>query len=141
MCAGRCAANLAHATRLRSLILLHFHVYRGPSALARAATGVRSMNSDLGRTMRSGDVALRLSAVFAVAGFIIMAAGVYEIDRREKSTSETVTANLTGIEQRVGILSEQIRILNDQNTRQISTNERQLHSLDGQIQALELRLN
>ena len=91
--------------------------------------------------MHTGDVALRLSAVFAVAGFITMAAGVYELDRREKSTSETVTANLTGIEQRVGILSEQIRILNDQNTRQISTNERQLHSLDGQIQALESRLN
>ena len=34
--------------------------------------------------MHSGDVALRFSVVFAVAGFIIMAAGVYEIDRREK---------------------------------------------------------
>src|SRR6516165_9306145 len=90
--------------------------------------------------MHTGDVALRLSAVFAVAGFITMAAGVYELDRREKSTSETVTANLNGIEQRVGILSEQIRILND-NTRQNRTNERQLHSLDGQIQALESRLN
>jgi hypothetical protein len=47
--------------------------------------------------MHTGDVALRLSAVFAVAGFITTAAGVYELDRREKSTSETVTANLTGI--------------------------------------------
>ena len=51
--------------------------------------------------MRSGDVALRFSIVFAVAGFITIAAGIYEIDRREKSSSETVTANLTEIEQRV----------------------------------------
>ena len=62
--------------------------------------------------MRSGDVALRFSIVFAVAGFITIAAGIYEIDRREKSSSETVTANLTEIEQRVRILSDQIRILN-----------------------------
>ena len=66
--------------------------------------------------MRSGDVALRFSIVFAVAGFITIAAGIYEIDRREKSSSETVTANLTEIEQRVRILSDQIRILNDQYT-------------------------
>jgi hypothetical protein len=91
--------------------------------------------------MRNGDVALRLSVVFAVAGFIIMAAGIYEIDRREKSSSETVTANLTGIEQRVRLLSEQIRILNDQYTKQINGNERQLHSLDIRSQALESRLN
>ena len=51
--------------------------------------------------MHSGDVALRFSIVFAVAGFITMAAGVYEIDRREKSSAETVTANLTETEQRV----------------------------------------
>src|SRR3984893_18095489 len=71
--------------------------------------------------MRSGDVALRLSAVFAVAGFIIMAAGVYEIDRREKSSSETVTANVREIEQRVRILNEQFRILSDQYATQIAT--------------------
>jgi hypothetical protein len=58
------------------------------------------MNSGLGRAMRSGDVALSLSAVFAVAGFIVMAAGIHEIDRREKSSSETVTTNLTEMEQR-----------------------------------------
>ena len=46
------------------------------------------MNSGLGRAMRSGDVALRLSAVFAMAGL------------REKSSSETVTTNLTEMEQR-----------------------------------------
>ena len=91
--------------------------------------------------MRSGDVALRFSIVFAVAGFITIAAGIYEIDRREKSSSETVTANLTEIEQRVRILSDQIRILNDQYTRQINANERELHALGIQIQALESRLN
>jgi peptidoglycan hydrolase CwlO-like protein len=91
--------------------------------------------------MRSGDVALRFSIVFAVAGFITIAAGIYEIDRREKSSSETVTANLTEIEQRVRILSDQIRILNDQYTRQINANEREIQALGIQIQALESRLN
>jgi hypothetical protein len=85
------------------------------------------MNGDLGQTMRSGDVALRLSGVFAVAGFIVIAAGIYEIDRREKSSSETVTANLIEIEQRVRALSEQARILNDQYAAQINTNERRIH--------------
>src|SRR6202040_3528292 len=143
MRAGWCAAKLAHARRLRSLIFLYFHIYRGPSPLARAAAGVPNslMNGGLGQTMRSGDVALRLSAVFAVAGFIVIAAGIYEIDRREKSSSETVTANVTAIEQRVRILSDQIRILNDQYTRQINANERELHALGIQIQALESRLN
>jgi predicted nucleic acid-binding Zn-ribbon protein len=70
----------------------------------------------------------------------MMAAGVYEIDRREKSSSETVTANLTETEQRVRTLSDQIRILNDQYTRQINA-ERELHALGIQIQALESRLN
>ena len=91
--------------------------------------------------MRNGDVALRFSIVFAVVGFITMAAGIYEIDRREKSSSATVTANLTRIEQRVQILSDQIRILNDQYTTQINRNHRQLQSLDAQVQTLESRLN
>jgi hypothetical protein len=91
--------------------------------------------------MRSGDAALRLSVVFAVAGFITMAAGIYEIDRREKSSSETITMNLAGIEQRVRILSDQIGILGNQYTDQINTNERRLHSLDIQVQALESRLS
>jgi hypothetical protein len=99
------------------------------------------MNSSLGRAMRSGDVALRLSAVFAVAGFIVMAGGIYEIDRRDKSSSETVSANLAEVEQRVRILNEQFRILSEQYATQINTNERRLHSLDIQIQALESRLN
>src|SRR5260370_40361513 len=55
--------------------------------------------------MRSGDVALRLSVVFAVAGSIALVASLYEIDRREKRSSETVTANLTEIEQRPTICS------------------------------------
>jgi uncharacterized protein HemX len=95
----------------------------------------------VGRVMRSGDVALRLSAVFAVAGFIIMAAGVYEIDRREKSSSETVAANVTEIERRVRNLDEQLRILSEQYATQIKANERRLHSLDIQIQTLDSRLN
>ena len=70
-----------------------------------------------------------------------MAAGAYEIDRREKSSSETVTANLTETEQRVRTLSDQIRILNDQYTSQINRNEQQLHSLDSQVQTLDSRLN
>jgi septal ring factor EnvC (AmiA/AmiB activator) len=90
--------------------------------------------------MRSGDVALRLSIVFAVAGSLALAAGLYEIDRREKSSSETVTANLTEIEQRVQVLSNQIRILNDQYTRQLTAGERQVQALSTQIQALESRL-
>jgi hypothetical protein len=90
--------------------------------------------------MYSGDVALRFSAVFAVAGFIVIVAGIYEIDRREKSSSETVTTNLTAIEQRLLIHSDQIRIMNDQYSRQINTNERQIQSLHLQIQAIESRL-
>ena len=91
--------------------------------------------------MRSGDVALRLSVVFVVAGSILLAAGLYEIDRREKSSSETVTANLTEIEQRVQVLSNQIRIFNDQYAKQSIANERQVQALSTQIQALESRLN
>jgi hypothetical protein len=90
--------------------------------------------------MRSGDVAMRLSIVFAVAGSFALAAGLYEIDRREKSSSGTVTANLTDVEQRVEVLSNQIRILNDQYTRQLIASERQVHALSIQIQAFESRL-
>jgi peptidoglycan hydrolase CwlO-like protein len=106
--------------------------------------GLRSDEKSKGRgedNMPSADVALRFSAVFAVAGFIIMAASLFEIDRREKSSSETVTANFTEIEQRVRMLSEEIRILNDQYTSQINRNEQQLHSLDTQVQTLDSRLN
>jgi hypothetical protein len=77
--------------------------------------------------MRSGDVALRLSILFAVAGFIAMAAGIYEIDRREKSSPLNITANLTGIDQRLLVLSDQTQILNDQYTTEIKSKERQIH--------------
>jgi cell division protein FtsB len=91
--------------------------------------------------MPSAEVALRFSIVFAVAGFILIAAGIYEIDRREKSGSETQTANLTEIDRRVRILADQIRILNDQYTKQMIANERELGALGTQIQALELRVH
>ena len=90
--------------------------------------------------MRSADMALRLSIVFAVAGSVALAAGIYEIDRREKSTSETVTANLTEIEQRVQSLGDQIRVLNDQSSKQLGANERQVRALLNQIQVIESRL-
>ena len=91
--------------------------------------------------MQHGDVALRLSIVFAVAGSIALAAGIYEIDRREKSSSDTVTANLREIQQRLEVLTTQIRILNDQYTSQLNASERQVRALDTQIQSLALRLN
>jgi cell division protein FtsB len=86
--------------------------------------------------MRSGDVALRVSIVFSVAGFITLAAGLYEIDRREKSTAGTAEANLAEIEQRVQTLADQIRILNDQYAMQLAANERRFQALQRQIQAL-----
>jgi hypothetical protein len=55
--------------------------------------------------MRSGDVALRLSIVFLVAGIIALLAGLYEIDRREKSSSATLAANVAEIEQRIQVLT------------------------------------
>jgi hypothetical protein len=89
--------------------------------------------------MRSGDMALRLSIVFSVAGFIALAAGLYEIDRREKSSSATAAANLVDMEQRLQILTDQIRVLSDQYARQQAANERQFQALTGQIQALGAR--
>ena len=86
--------------------------------------------------MRSGDVVLRLSIVFSVAGFIALAASLYEVDRRENSNSATAAVNLIEIEQQVQVLSNQIRILSNQ----LGANERQAQLLDSQIQALDLRL-
>ena len=86
--------------------------------------------------MRSGDVALRLSIVFSVASFVILATGLYEIDRREKSSSRTAAANVAEIEQRIQLLSNQIGILNDQYMSKATANERQGKALGGQIQAL-----
>jgi DNA repair exonuclease SbcCD ATPase subunit len=82
--------------------------------------------------MRNGDVALRLSIVLSVAGFLALAAGLYEIDRREKSSSATGDHILTEIDLRIQILSNQIHIL----TAQIDANERQIQALSNQLQAL-----
>lgn len=86
--------------------------------------------------MRNGDAALRLSIVVAIASFIALTAGLYEIDRREKSTSATGERNLAEIEQRIQLLGDQIRVLNSQLTAQLAANERQLQALNGEVQAL-----
>ncbi len=95
--------------------------------------------------MRSGDAALRLSIVFSVAGFFALAAGLYEIDRREKSSSGTVAANLAEMEQRIQILGNEIRILNDQYATRAAAAERRLQALGNEVQALgrqyDARLN
>ena len=86
--------------------------------------------------MRSGDLALRLSIVFSVAGVLVLVAGLYEIDRREKSSSATLSANVAEIEQRVWVLVNQMRVLSDQHAAQLNATERQLQALNSQIQAL-----
>ena len=93
-----------------------------------------------GKHMRSGDVALRLSTVFVVAGSIALAAGMYELDRREKSSSETIAANLNTLDQRLEFLTNQVRILNDEFSSQRNASELQIQALDSQVQALESRL-
>jgi peptidoglycan hydrolase CwlO-like protein len=90
---------------------------------------------ELGR-MRNGDAALRFSIVVAVASFIALTAGLYEIDRREKSTSATRERSLSEIEQRLQVLGDQIHILNNQLTAQMAANERQLQTLNSEVQAL-----
>jgi chromosome segregation ATPase len=77
-------------------------------------------------------MALRLSVALSVAGFIALAAGLYEIDRREKSSSATGNRNLVEIEQQIQILNSQIHVL----SVQLSASERQLQALSNQIQAL-----
>ena len=57
--------------------------------------------------MRSWDVALRFSIVLALAALIALAASLYEVDRREKSSSGTAAANLIEIEQQVQVLGNQ----------------------------------
>jgi peptidoglycan hydrolase CwlO-like protein len=86
--------------------------------------------------MRNGDAALRFSIVVAVASFIALTAGLYEIDRREKSTSATRERSLSEIEQRLQVLGDQIHILNNQLTAQMAANERQLQTLNSEVQAL-----
>ena len=86
--------------------------------------------------MRSGDVALRFSIVLSVAGLLALAASLYEVDRREKSSSGTAAANLIEIEQQVQVLGNQIRILSNQ----LGATERQAQALGREIQGLDLRL-
>ncbi len=86
--------------------------------------------------MRSGDVALRFSIVLSVAGLLALAASLYEVDRREKSSSGTVAVNLTEVEQQVQILSNQIRFF----INQMGATERQAQALGREIQGLDLRL-
>jgi chaperonin cofactor prefoldin len=82
--------------------------------------------------MRNGDATVRLLIVFSVAGFLALAAGLYEIDRREKSSSATGDHNLTEVDLRIQTLSNQIHIL----TAQLDANQRQIQVLGNQVQAL-----
>jgi peptidoglycan hydrolase CwlO-like protein len=86
--------------------------------------------------MRSGDVALRFSIVLSVAGLIALAASLYEVDRREKSSAGTVAVNLSELEQQVHILSNQVRILSNQ----LGATERQAQALGSHTQSLDSRL-
>jgi flagellar biosynthesis chaperone FliJ len=74
--------------------------------------------------------------VFSVAGFIALVASLYEVDRREKSSSGTTAANLIEVEQQVQVLGNQIRILSNQ----MGASERQTQALGSHIQALDARL-
>jgi chromosome segregation ATPase len=78
------------------------------------------------------DVTLRLLVVFSVAGFLALAAGLYEIDRREKSSSATGDHNLTEVDLRIQILSNQIHIL----TAQLDAHDRQIQALRNQAKTL-----
>ncbi|HKF12056.1 MAG TPA: hypothetical protein VKB89_25595 [Xanthobacteraceae bacterium] len=86
--------------------------------------------------MRSGDLALRLSIVFSVAGVLVLVAGLYEIDRREKSSSATLSANVAEIEQRVQLLVNQMRVLSDQHAAQLTATERRLSKLEEDLRVL-----
>jgi len=86
--------------------------------------------------MPNGDVALRLFGVLSVAGFIALAASLYEVDRREKSSLATGEQTLADIEQRIQILSSQFHILNNQLTAQLTATERHVQSLSREVQAL-----
>ena len=86
--------------------------------------------------MRNGNVSLRLISVLSVAGFIALAASLYEVDRREKSSLATAERTLADIEQRIQILSNQFHILNNQLTAQVLSTERQVQALSQEVQAL-----
>jgi hypothetical protein len=90
--------------------------------------------------MLSRDVAFRSLIVLTVASSIALIAGIYEVDRREKSTSDTVAANLRELGQRVELLADQFRILNGQFMSQLNASERHVQVLGHQMRGLELRL-
>jgi hypothetical protein len=76
-----------------------------------------------------------------VAGSIALIAAVYEVGRREKSSSETVAVNLRNLDERVELLADQVRRLSAQFVSHLNASERQGQALGNQVQALELRLN
>jgi chromosome segregation ATPase len=86
--------------------------------------------------MRSEDMALRLSIVLSVAGFIALAASLYEIDRRDKSSSTTGERNLVEIDQKIQALSSQIHVL----STQLDASERQMRALSRQVDQYDSRL-
>jgi uncharacterized protein HemX len=86
--------------------------------------------------MHNWQAALRLAIVFALAAFIALAASVYEIDRREKSSADTIAANFGDLDQRVQTLSDQIRILHNEYAGRLAADQRRLEALTGQIEAL-----
>jgi len=86
--------------------------------------------------MDDWNAALRLTSVFAVIAFIALAASVYEIDRREKSSTDTVVANLADLDQQVQLLSNRVRILGNQYAGQLTAEQRQLQALTSRIEAL-----
>jgi hypothetical protein len=86
--------------------------------------------------MHNWQAALRLAIVFAVAAFIALAASVYEIDRREKSSADTIAANFADLDQRVQALNAQIRILHNEYEKRLAADQRRLQALISQIEAL-----
>jgi hypothetical protein len=86
--------------------------------------------------MHNWQAALRLAIVFALAAFIALAASVYEIDRREKSSADTIAANFADLDQRVQALNDQIRILQNEYAGRLAADQRRLQALTGRIEAL-----
>ena len=86
--------------------------------------------------MRNGDIALRLSIVLSVAGFVALAAALYEIDRREKSSSATGDRNLVEIDHKIEALISQIHVL----SAQLDAGERQIRALSSQVDQYDARL-
>jgi peptidoglycan hydrolase CwlO-like protein len=86
--------------------------------------------------MDDWNAALRLTSVFAATASIALAASVYEIDRREKSSTDTMTASLADLDQQVQLLNNRVRILGNQYARQIEADQRRIQALANQIDAL-----